>query len=156
MTSSSDSPGCPSRGRGPVGPLLQRQQSFPMLKLPPVCTFYGALNCHWVAPGTTINAFSDAEYLVGRPRLCQMDWVSSLPFPSTPLPRSLPPQRFFFPGAVASRKQPKLVYLLGADDVPQSEIPADAFVIYQVRASEGERDGWGGGLGGGGNMGQCD
>ena len=96
MTSSSDSPGCPSRGRGPVGPLLQRQQSFPMLKLPPVCTFYGALNCHWVAPGTTINAFSDAEYLVGRPRLCQMDWVSSHPFPSTPPSPSLPPPTCFF------------------------------------------------------------
>ena len=63
-------------------------------------------------------------------------------YPPFPLPP--PPNVFFFPAVVASRKQPKLVYLLGADDVPQSEIPADAFFIYQVRASEGERDGWGG------------
>ena len=50
--------------------------------------------------------------------------------------RSLSPDEFFLLLLVPSRKQPKLVYLLGADDVPQADIPADAVVIYQVRLGE--------------------
>jgi NADH dehydrogenase (ubiquinone) Fe-S protein 1 len=37
----------------------------------------------------------------------------------------------FLPGAHASLEEPKLVYLLGADDVRREELPAQALIIYQ-------------------------
>ena len=37
----------------------------------------------------------------------------------------------FFPGAGAKLTEPKLIYLLGADDVHEDTLPTDAFVIYQ-------------------------
>jgi NADH dehydrogenase (ubiquinone) Fe-S protein 1 len=35
-------------------------------------------------------------------------------------------------GARASAVPPKVVYLLGADDYKEEDVPAGAFVIYQV------------------------
>ena len=42
----------------------------------------------------------------------------------------------FVPGPAhsAAAPPPKVVYLLGADEFAAADIPADAFVIYQVRA----------------------
>jgi NADH dehydrogenase (ubiquinone) Fe-S protein 1 len=41
----------------------------------------------------------------------------------------------FMPSArAASAPAPKLVYLLGSDDFDPADVPADAFVIYQVLA----------------------
>lgn len=36
-------------------------------------------------------------------------------------------------GARAAKAAPKVVYLLGADDWEEADVPKDAFVIYQVR-----------------------
>lgn len=36
--------------------------------------------------------------------------------------------------AAAATSTPKFVYLLGADDYADADVPDDAFVVYQVRA----------------------
>lgn len=43
----------------------------------------------------------------------------------------------FLPSAAAATnpKPAKFVYLLGSDDFSEEDIPADAFVVYQVRGS---------------------
>ena len=43
----------------------------------------------------------------------------------------------FLPSArtAASSPKPKFVYLLGADDFLEEDVPADAFVVYQVLVS---------------------
>ena len=52
-------------------------------------------------------------------------WASAERCPLSPTQPTCPP--------LSPAAAPKLVYLLGADDFSEADVPADAFVIYQVR-----------------------
>ena len=48
----------------------------------------------------------------------------------------------FLPSAsAAAAPPPKAVFLLGADDYDEADVPADAFVVYQVSASAAQQPG---------------
>jgi NADH dehydrogenase (ubiquinone) Fe-S protein 1 len=87
--------------------------------------------------GQSGELYATLDRIVAKyPNLVQEDW-NGINFLQLAAARTAALDIGFVPGASASDEKAKVVFLLGADDFAEADIPKDAFVVYQ--GSHGDR-----------------